>query len=182
MIEEISRLEMEKDQNEKQSLYRQSPSFQIPHLIGEMKAKLVSQRKIVLCWNVTDILKNVIQLYYNCTFDNLVHVIRIYDVSQTSSNRKKAYPFYEIFIPYDQEYWFVKGLISNRSYFAEIGVKVTESNFFPLLRSNSFHIPGIKMTINNEIYEDISKMDQYEDRQPIWRDHVSTYSYYVDHQ
>src|ERR1700719_4186847 len=93
----------------------------------EMLLKLVSSQKLVLIWNHSDLPKKLIEHYFNRQFEDLVHVIRIYDVSQIIFNGKNAHHFYEIAIPLAQGYWFVKGLVPNRCYLAEIGVKL-ESN------------------------------------------------------
>lgn len=146
---------------------------------GEMQIKLVSPKKLILFWDTSDLPKKLIHLYFNGKFAEFTQVIRIYDVTQINFNGKNAHHFYEIAVPFEQGYWFVKGLFQNRSYLAEIGVKMKETEFFPLLRSNSVQTPKMEVTQQNQIYQDVFQLQRYEERPPKWRDHVSTYSYYI---
>lgn len=153
---------------------------QRPQLKGEMQAKLVSPRKVIFFWDSSDLPKQLFQHYFNINFDDLVQMIRIYDVTQIKFNGKNAHHFYDIPVPYQNGYWCVKGLFSNRSYLAEIGVKLSGGSFFPLLRSNSISIPKLDMVGNQDIYQDIIQLYQYEEQPPKWREYVSTYSYYIE--
>jgi uncharacterized protein len=156
------------------------PVTNIPQLQGKMQAELIPPRKAIFFWDSSDLPKQFFQYYFNIRFDELVPVIRIYDVTQIQFNGKNAHHFYEIPISYQQGYWIVKGLFSNRSYLAEVGVKLSNGSFFPLLRSNSIRIPKLENVLDNELYQDISQLYRDEDQTPKWREFVSTYSYYLD--
>jgi uncharacterized protein len=145
---------------------------------GELQAKLISPSRVILIWEVTETPGSVIQLYYNKRFDDLVQVVRIYDVTDIIFNGNNAHHFYEIAVPFANGYWFVKGLIANRNYIAEIGVKLNEKDFFPILRSNTIQTPPITLSNGSEIYQHLSQHQQLENRRPKWVDRVSTYSYY----
>lgn len=147
-------------------------------LKGEMKAKLISLRKLALFWDASNLPKQVIQSYFNVKFDDLIHVIRVYDVSLINFNGRNAHHFYEFSIPYNQGYWFVNGLLPNRSYVAEIGVKLADNRFFPILRSNVIQTPKLEITAHQPIYRDVIQLHRHEDKPPKWTEHVSTYSYY----
>lgn len=151
-----------------------------PLLKGEMMAKLVSLRKLALFWEASNLPKKLIKLYFNKNVDELIHVIRVYDVSQINFNGKNAHHYYEIAIPYHQGFWFVKGLLSNRSYIAEIGVIWGSNTFFPLIRSNIVHTPKHEMTVDHVINPDMCKLHHDENKPPEWTEHVSTYSYYME--
>jgi hypothetical protein len=145
-----------------------------------MQAKLIPPRKAIFFWDSSDLPKQLFKFYFNIRFDDLVPVIRIYDVTQIQFNGKNAHHFYEIPISYQQGYWIVKGLFSNRSYLAEVGVKLSNGSFFPLLWSNSIRIPKLENILDNEFYQDISQLYRDEEQTPKWREFVSTYSYYLD--
>jgi uncharacterized protein len=149
-------------------------------LKGEMKAKLVSPRKIILFWEVSEIPKKIIESFFSCKFDNLVPFIRLYDVTDLIFNGQNAHHFYEIAVPYKNGHWFIKGLTSNRSFVAELGVSISGTSFFPLLRSNCIETPKSELTYENYRTNDILQLKQYEEQQPKWFEHVSTYSYYVE--
>lgn len=74
----------------------------------------------------------------------------------------------------------MKGLLSNRKYLAEIGMKLTDGSFFPLLRSNPVHTPKLDAAVHHPIYRDVFQLQRYEERMPKWTEHVSTYCYYVE--
>jgi uncharacterized protein len=152
----------------------------IPQMQGKMQAKLISPRKAIFFWDASDLPKQFFQYYFNIHFDDLVPVIHIYDVTEIQFNGKNAHHFYEIPISYQQGYWVVKGLFSNRSYLAEVGVKLSNGSFFPLIRSNSIRIPKLETVLDNEQYQDISQLYRDEEQTPKWREFVSTYSYYLD--
>lgn len=156
------------------------PSNQPTPLKGELQAKLTSPNRILLFWDVSEIPKKLIQLYFNQSMDELIQVIRIYDVTDLVFTGQNAHHFYEIAVPYNNGYWFIKGLTANRSYVAEIGVKRKDNDFFPIFRSNSVQTPAITSSNGKDMYHHLAHFQQIENRSPKWIDHVSTYSYYDD--
>lgn len=147
-------------------------------LKGELQAKLVSPGRILLYWEVSEVPQKLLNVYFNQQFDDLVQLVRIYDVTDILFNGDNAHHYYEIAIPYRNGYWFIKGLAANRSYIAEIGVKWNNNDFFPLLRSNSVQTPSVSLSNGSGIYYHLAQFQQVENRNPKWIDHVSTYSYY----
>ncbi|OLS41684.1 DUF4912 domain-containing protein [Bacillus sp. MRMR6] len=147
-------------------------------LKGEMQAKLVSPRKVILFWKISEIPEKIIGVYFNSKMDELVHIVRIYDVTDILFTGSNAHHYYEIAVPYNKGYWFVKGLPANRSYVAELGMKVQRSDFFPVYRSNSFQTPANTIANENGLYDDLIQYQQHEDTALKWIDHVSTYTYY----
>jgi hypothetical protein len=145
---------------------------------GELQIKLVSPKKMILFWEASDIPKKFIHLFFNRKFEELVQVVRIYDVTDINFNGKNAHHFYEITLPYNNGHWFIKGLMANRIFIAELGVHFSENTFFPILRSNSVQTPMVEIPNGNEFYHEYLQFQQYENQPPKWIDHVSTYSYY----
>jgi hypothetical protein len=171
---------IQKTLQDKNSSQVNPPENRIPHIHGKMQAKLIPPRKAIFFWDSSDLPKQLFQYYFNLSFETSVQVIRIYDVTQIQFNGRNAHHYYDISIPYQQSYWIVKGLFSNRSYLAEIGVKLSNGNFFPLLRSNSIKIPKQENVLHNELFQDISQLYKEEEKFPKWREFVSTYSYYLE--
>lgn len=147
---------------------------------GELQAKLTSPNRILLFWEVSDIPKKLLKLYFNQSMDELIQVIRIYDVTDLVFTGKNAHHYYEISVPYNNGYWFIKGLTANRSYVAEMGVKWKGNDFFPVFRSNAVQTPAISFSNSKDVYHHLAHFQQIENRSPKWIDHVSTYSYYDD--
>lgn len=154
-----------------------SPLHFVP-VKGELQMKLVSPRKIILFWEVSKIPSKVIQLFFNRQLEQLMQVVRIYDVTGIIFNGRNAHHFHEIVVPYKNGHWFIKGLVSNRSYVAELGVKFSANDFFPILRSNTLQTPLMKISNLNEMNHELLRFQQIENRPPKWMDYVSTYSYY----
>ena len=148
-------------------------------LKGELKAKLVTPRKVILFWDVSELPKKIIELFFNRKFEELVHVVRIYDVTDIFFNGKNAHHFHGISVPYDSGHWFIKGLAENRCYVAELGVYFSNTEFFPLYRSNCIRTPSTEIPFGNVYKQDVLQFQRYEDQPPKWMEHVSTYSYYL---
>jgi uncharacterized protein len=172
--EEVDKQETESEEDTESSVVAKD----CIRLKREMQAKLVSPRKVILFWEISDIPGKIIGVYFNNKMDELVHIVRIYDVTDILFTGSNAHHYYEIAVPYSKGYWFVKGLPANRSYVAELGVKVKGSDFFPVYRSNSFQTPAITRANENGLFDDLIQYQQHEDTPPKWIDHVSTYTYY----
>lgn len=153
-------------------------SSELTPLKGELQAKLISPRKIILLWQVSEIPEKIIQISFNKQFKELVQVVRVYDVTDIIFNGNNAHHFYELAVPYQNGYWVIKGLVANRNYIAELGVNINEANFFPVFRSNSVQTPTMELTSGKEIYYDLAHELQLEASPPKWLKHVSTYTYY----
>lgn len=149
-------------------------------LKGELVAKLVTPRKMFLFWEVSKIPQKIIERYFNLSFDRLIPVVRIYDVTDLVFNGKNAHHFFEIVVPYQNGHWFINGLVANRSYVAELGINLYDKGFFPLFRSNSIRTPTMALPNGNDINHDLIQLKQHEEHPPKWIDHVSTYSYYEE--
>ncbi|MGG3562239.1 DUF4912 domain-containing protein [Neobacillus rhizosphaerae] len=164
----------------KKSTNSQIAPDQIP-LKGELKAKLVSPRKIILFWEVSELPKKIIELFFKKRFEELVTVIRVYDVTDITFNGKNANHFYEIPASYQSGHWIIKGLIPNRDYVAELGIYFSDHNFFPIHRSNCIQTPNSQIPSGYEGNSDLYlKVQEYEEKPPKWTEHVSTYSYYIE--
>jgi uncharacterized protein len=145
---------------------------------GALQVKLVTPRKVILYWEPSSIPNKVFNLFYDKPFEEMVHIVRLYDVSDIIFTGNNAHHYYDITVPYNKGYWFIKGLTANRSYVAELGVKLNEQDFFPVLRSNSVQTPTMSNLEASEIHKNLVDLQQIDNFSPKWIDHVSTYSYY----
>ncbi|MBI0576348.1 DUF4912 domain-containing protein [Neobacillus cucumis] len=162
---------------ENQSSASGSPSAFVP-VKGELTARLVTPQKMILFWEVSELPRNVIQLFFDQPFDDFVSVVRIYDVTDMIFNGSNAHHFYEIAVPYQNAHWYVKGLLSNRHYITELGVKLS-TGFFPLIRSNTIQTPSMETESGYQISDNLNQLQKIETQTPKWIDHVSTYTYYA---
>jgi uncharacterized protein len=140
-------------------------------------AQLVSNHKLVTNWKMAAWQKGLTASY----FDNInqeIIILRLYDVTDIYFNGSNAHSSYEFQLSKETTNWSIKGIKLGRSYLTEIGYKVNQNQYFPILRSNVvFNLPnGLEqkdsLTYQHEAF--------YQERilQPKWTEKVSTYSYY----
>lgn len=140
-------------------------------------AQLVSNHKLVINWKMAAWQNGLTASY----FDNInqeIIILRLYDVTDIYFNGSNAHSSYEFQLSKETTNWSIKGIKLGRSYLTEIGYKVNQNQYFPILRSNVvFNLPnglGQKdsLTYQHEAF--------YQERilQPKWTEKVSTYSYY----
>jgi uncharacterized protein len=168
---------VEEENRKEDNFYEQPPIVYSPAK-GELQVKLVTPSKVIVYWEASKIPEKVISLFYNRKVEELVHIVRLYDVTDIIFTGTNAHHYYDIAVPYNKGHWFIKGLTANRSYVAELGVKLKENDFLPVLRSNSVQTPPLGNVNGSEIFNNLVHNQQINQNSPKWIDHVSTYSYY----
>lgn len=142
---------------------------------SNLRLAMDSSTKIRLIWDPIELPLKILKIYFDYQDGDFIQVVRIYEADSTASNNDDFQYFFEFPVSYHKGNWSVKGLIPNKSYFAEIGVKFSENQFFPLLRSNSVFIP---MTNQAAEQNQTPQLHQIQEYPPKWSEYVSTYSYY----
>lgn len=177
-VESVEKKEhVEKKERKEENNINHSTNDYTP-IKGELQVKLVSPSKVIVYWEASSIPNKVLSLFYNKPFEEMVHIVRLYDVSDIIFTGNNAHHYYDITVPYNKGYWFIKGLTANRSYVAELGVQLIDKEFFPVLRSNSVQTPAIGNLNGSEVYKNLVTAQHIDEFSPKWIDHVSTYSYY----
>ncbi len=151
------------------------PSTDYLPLKSQMIAKLVTPRKMLLFWEVSNIPQTIMERYFHLNFYRLKPVVRIYDVTDLDFTGKNAHHFFEIKIPYQNGHWFIKGLFANRDYVAELGINVSDKEFFPLFRSNIIQTPMMEIPNRTDINYDLIQIKQYEEHPQKRMDYSSMY-------
>jgi hypothetical protein len=140
-------------------------------------AQLVSYHKLVIKWKIAAWQKDLSASY----FDNInqeIIILRLYDVTDIYFNGTNAHSSYEFQLSKETTNWSIKGIKLGRSYLTEIGYKVNQNQYFPILRSNVvFNLPNDLEQKDSLTYQHDTF---YQERilQPSWTEKVSTYSYY----
>lgn len=147
-------------------------------LQDHMTAYLVSEDRILISWQLSKPKKQLVEAYFDHPFDNYQQVLRIYDVTCIIFNGNNAHHVHEICIQSEQHYWAVVGLKANRCYLFELGIKISDSRFFPLLQSNAIHMPRDCKVRDSNLNQEIKEFQHRQNRPPNWIEHVSTYSFY----
>jgi uncharacterized protein len=143
-----------------------------------LTAWLVSKNKLFVFWRLLEEKKDLISNYYDKPFNSYQKVIRIYDVTHILFNGNNAHQIREFILEEGQEKWIQNDLQPNRCYITELGIKLSESDFFPLLRSNAVHVPRTNPNQTGNLKKEIDQYLTNEKSVPNWVEHVSTYSYY----
>ncbi|MBS4191296.1 glycosyltransferase [Bacillus sp. FJAT-49705] len=143
-----------------------------------INVSLVSKDILSITWKVPDFIISLVENYFELLFTSMISAIRIYDVTSIIFDGSNAHYYLEAMIGESQENWKFKNLKANRNYCVEVGIKISENQFFPLLRSNT-----VRTWENKAIFEDkneieVSSSSKNNDARRNWNDLVSTYSYY----
>ncbi|PLR76959.1 DUF4912 domain-containing protein [Bacillus sp. V3-13] len=144
----------------------------------ELVLWIVSADKVYAFWRLSPFIKNLVEQYFDQDYGDFLTVLRLYDITSIIFNGNNAHGYHEMMVPEDVQNWTFKGLKPNRSYCTELGVKLSGTRFFPLLRSNSVHMPRTSVHQSRELFKEITTFMEKSDSPPNWIEHVSTYSYY----
>ncbi|MGJ7921373.1 DUF4912 domain-containing protein [Neobacillus sp. LXY-4] len=151
-------------------------------MIEEMlMVSLVSKDKVTVKWSIPTSSSDFVHLYFGHPYSHFRKALRLYDVTYIQFDGSNALEMHEFILKDKQEHWSIKGLKPNRSYCLEYGIKLSETEFFPLIRSKS-----IQTTEESNGHIEQQRIDSKpsahlsspKDSLPIWSEHVSTYSYY----
>ncbi|NMD71853.1 DUF4912 domain-containing protein [Bacillus sp. DNRA2] len=142
----------------------------------ELSVTILTEEKITVAWRLSEQRMNFVASYFGKPYDSFRTALRIYDITDIDFNGNNAHLFHEFMMKKGQNDWKIKGLNANRHYCLEWGIHLSETEFFPLLRSVPFQtqfdsnvdLPVSKNPLNKQSNHAL----------PQWSEHVSTYSYY----
>lgn len=130
-----------------------------------LSARILLPGKLFVYWQLQDEKVQFMCSYFNIPDKRTVKTLRLYDLAYGRNDSC----IQEIVLRQDVSSWLFKGVSENRSYVVELGIKLNEEKFFPVLRSNEI----ISSFNSIELKENIC--DQ---QSPEWVGQVSTYTYY----
>jgi len=143
-----------------------------------LTAWLIDKNKLFVYWKLLDVKKDLVSSYFDKPFASYEQVLRIYDVTHILFNGSNAHQVQEVKLHKKQGISLLNELQPGRCYMTELGVKLSDREFFPLLRSNAVHIPRTGLKQNGHLKKDKDYFLKKEHLVPNWVEHVSTYSYY----
>ncbi|WP_318508407.1 DUF4912 domain-containing protein [Bacillus sp. T3] len=139
-----------------------------------LNGSFVSPDKIYASWDVSQQRKQFVQCYFEKPYSDFRKALRLYDVTHLLFNGNNAHDMFEFLIPDTLDHWRIKGIQKKRIYCLEFGILLTDTEFFPLLRSkNIYHSDHVEVISN--MNENMASTKQ---SNPKWSEYVSTYSYY----
>lgn len=141
-------------------------------------SQLESNQKIVSFWEIALWQKQLLTSYFNKDINQDLIILRLYDVTDLYFNGSNAHSYYEFQLKDTARNWTIKGIKQGRCYVTEIGYKIKNHQFFPILRSNTVHNLPIKMDERETPSLDENAVHKEQTLRPKWVGKVSTYSYY----
>jgi uncharacterized protein len=144
-----------------------------------LTAWLIDKNKLFVYWRLLDVKKDLVSSYFDKPFASYQKVLRIYDVTDILFTGSNAHQVKEAKLYEKQGISLLSELQPNRCYITELGVKLSDHEFFPLLRSNAVHIPRTdRKQTGHQKKDNKDHFVKKESLLPNWVEHVSTYSYY----
>ncbi|MBT2687127.1 DUF4912 domain-containing protein [Bacillus sp. ISL-47] len=142
-----------------------------PIIEDKINITRISAEKIKVYWEISIYKENMVAQYFNRPISSWRKALRIYDVTGVIFDGGNAQSDHEVVLLNQHTEWTFKGLKPNRVYCIEMGVKLTENNFFPLLRSDALYTSEMG-------FENISRPQEPIQEAAEWTESVSTYTYY----
>ncbi|MEK3853145.1 DUF4912 domain-containing protein [Cytobacillus sp. FSL H8-0458] len=118
-------------------------------------------------WRLSIQKVKMLSLYLDEPVSSLRKSLRIYDVTGVIFDGANAVCDHEVILS-DHSEWTFKGLKLGNVYCVELGIKITDTHFIPLLRSEALYTSE----------ESPSHRKSESELQPAWTVNVSTYTYY----
>ncbi|WP_282172634.1 DUF4912 domain-containing protein [Cytobacillus firmus] len=126
-----------------------------------------SDDKARVSWRLSIQKVKMLSLYLDKPVSSLRKSLRIYDVTGVVFDGANAVCDHEVILS-DYSEWTFKGLKPGKVYCVELGIKITDTHFIPLLRSEALYTSE----------ESPSRGKSESEVQPAWTVNVSTYTYY----
>jgi hypothetical protein len=131
--------------------------------------RYLSDNKLFVYWYTASVKKNVVQRFFKQDVGD--QIIRVYDVTKKSLTSVKSYPYLDIRVPKQQNYWTIKGVKENKSYIFELGF-LLEGIYFPIHRSRMVQFDEASSL------EEQTPIQLFMTNSRGWNENVSTYSFY----
>ncbi|KAF0818383.1 hypothetical protein KIS4809_2782 [Bacillus sp. ZZV12-4809] len=125
--------------------------------------------RVIASWELSPQKEKMLSRYLDEPFSAFRKSLRIYDVTGVLFDGANSVCDHEVILSGQTE-WLFKGLKPDRVYCVELGIKITDIQFLPLLRSEALH--------TSEEIPCHSYGKSESGVQPEWTVNVSTYTYY----
>ncbi|WP_215142620.1 DUF4912 domain-containing protein [Exiguobacterium qingdaonense] len=106
-----------------------------------LHAVVQSPNSVYVCWEVSDLVKETLELQFMRKWEELPKAFRILDVTlldYASGHTNRSYTFD---LPEMTNSWFVRPLDPNTTYVFEFGIRTMEGEFLPIVASEPLDTP-----------------------------------------
>lgn len=125
--------------------------------------------RVIVSWKLSPQKEKMLLRYLDEPAPAFRKSLRIYDVTGVIFDGSNSVCDHEVILSGQTE-WLFKGLKPDRVYCVELGIKITDNQFLPLLRSEALH-PSEELPRHSYGKSESGV-------QPEWTVNVSTYTYY----
>ncbi|WP_077213977.1 DUF4912 domain-containing protein [Bacillus dakarensis] len=131
---------------------------------------LINDGEAKITWHLSPQKIQLISLFFDRLPYTFVKALRIYQLQNHEFNGNHAC-FYELELQQEDTSCLYNNFTMGQSYIFEVGIKLDEKTFIPLLRSSLF-------SIHDEYVREEIDYFKVNDSSPDWAERVSTYSLY----
>lgn len=106
-----------------------------------MHAVVQSPNAVYVCWEVSDLVKEMLEIQFMRPWEELPKAFRILDVTLLDYASGHANRSYTFDLPEMTNSWFVRPLDPNTTYVFEFGIRTMEGEFLPIVASSPLDTP-----------------------------------------
>ncbi|MCA0980619.1 MULTISPECIES: DUF4912 domain-containing protein [Exiguobacterium] len=117
--------------------------WQLPdrYNVDFLHAVVQSPNSVYVCWEVSDLVKETLELQFMRRWEELPKAFRILDVTLLDYASGHANRSYTFDLPEMTNSWFVRPLDPNTTYVFEFGIRTMEGEFLPIVASAPLDTP-----------------------------------------
>ncbi|WP_066049669.1 DUF4912 domain-containing protein [Robertmurraya korlensis] len=133
--------------------------------------RVFAEDKLFVYWHTSPLKTNMLNRFFKQSVSG--QIMRVYDVTKQEVTNNESYPYLEIRVPDQQNYWRLKGLKEHKVYILELGLLI-EGHYFPVHRSEFIHLKKA------DFIQEQKSPHMVATNSRGWTGNVSTYSFYED--
>lgn len=143
-----------------------------------MHAVVQSPNSVYVCWEVSDVVKETLEIQFMRRWEELPKAFRILDVTLLDYVSGHANRSYTFDLPEMTNSWFVRPLDTNTTYVFEFGIRTMEGEFLPIVVSSPLDTPRDEPVGVGRFAEPVRRWQYGEVESPEYLDTLPKYSAY----
>lgn len=143
-----------------------------------LHAVVQSPNSVYVCWEVSDLVKETLELQFMRRWEELPKAFRILDVTLLDYSNGQANRSYTFDLPEMTNSWFVRPLDPNTTYVFEFGIRTMEGEFLPIVASTPLDTPRAEPAGSGRFAEPVRRWQYGEVDSPELLDTLPKYAAY----
>lgn len=154
--------------------------WQLPdrYNVDFLHAVVQSPNSVYVCWEVSDLVKETLELQFMRRWEDLPKAFRILDVTLLDYSNGQANRSYTFDLPEMTNSWFVRPLDPNTTYVFEFGIRTMEGEFLPIVASKPLDTPRAEPSGTGRFAEPVRRWQYGEVDSPEVLDTLPKYAAY----